>query len=132
MIRGFAPGIFDEELYMRNTSNTSVTTQRRKAQSLYLVSGFRIHQVRVRAVGCQGEFSTWLFTGLSLLRRSFSNAPIWCVRADYLDGTKCFPEYSDDVEETAPFRPGNDSTWYWEDTKSVAGYDSSITGKFGT
>ena len=66
MIRGFAPGIFDDELYMRNTSNTSVTSQRRKAQSLYLVSGFRIHQVRVRAVGCQGEFSTWLSTGLSL------------------------------------------------------------------
>ena len=62
MIGGFAPGIFDSELLLTksNATNASSTSQRHKAQSLYLVGGFRLHQVRVRPVECRGAFSTWL------------------------------------------------------------------------
>ena len=55
-----------------------------------------------------------------------------CACVGYLDGTQCFPEYTEDVEETAPFRPGNGTTWYWEDAKMVGGHDGTIIGKFGT
>jgi hypothetical protein len=117
MIRGFAPGIFDDELRMRNTTDTSM---RRKPQTLYLVSGFRLHQVRVRATDCDGAFGAYLIVSyaeqVSPRRRpllvsrhaltprcgSASSCP------DYLQGTKCFPAYSEDVEETAPFRTGVD------------------------
>jgi hypothetical protein len=62
MIRGFAPGIFDDELLVTKSSatNASSTSRRHKSQSLYLISGFRLHQVRVRSVDCRGAFSTWL------------------------------------------------------------------------
>ena len=116
MIRGFAPGIFDGELRSGNTTDASGTSQRRKSQSLYLVSGFRIHQVRVRSVDCRGTFSAWLCASLPLAALDVPFVAHECVvRAltAYLDGTKCFPEYAEDVEETAPFRPGNGSTWYW-------------------
>jgi len=76
MIRGFAPGIFDPELRLPNGTAG--------AQTLYLVSGFRLHQVRVRPVNCSAAFS-------------------------YLESAKCFPAFTEAVEDRGPFWYNNRS-----------------------
>eukprot|EP01048_Picozoa_sp_COSAG05_P015519 COSAG05_NODE_1879_length_3911_cov_4.160283_6_plen_272_part_00 len=72
MVGGFAPGIFDPNLRVPQTPEQ----YRTRSQVVYLVSGYRIHQVRVKGEACE-----------------------IAEELAYLKGATCYPAFADSVEQ---------------------------------
>ena len=85
---------------------------RTRSQVVYLVSGYRIHQVRVKGEKCgiAGDMA-------------------------HLKDATCYPAFTggaDNEQRGAFIATDNETVWEYEDESAVKGHDMPITGSFGT